>query len=259
MAPDELTEKERYLFDLNGYLVIDDVLDDDAVAELNGLIDDRDLPEPPQDSGSARFGDFLEWDEAFRDLLDHDRIMPLLEAILGDGFRLDHYYGIYLREGTGSLNLHGGGTPYDPPEYYHFEDGGMVSGMTVVSWNLRDTGPEYGGFCCLPGSHKANYAPPEAITEPHAEAETLADVPDEVVIPEAPAGSVTVFTEALTHGTSPWIGEHNRRSLLYKYSPAQQSWSSGYPEPPEGVEFTERQEALFEPPYFSGRPSLFED
>ncbi len=260
LADDEgLTDTGRYLFDLHGHLVIEDVLSPDEVDTLNELIDQQELPEPPKDSAAGRFNDFLEWGEPFCDLLDHDVIMAVLEELLGDGFRLDHYYGIYLREGTGTLNLHGGGTPYDPPEYFHFEDIGMVNGLTVVSWNLRDTGPEHGGFCCLPGSHKANYPYPDTIAEAHAGATTLEEEPDELVVPEGPAGSVTIFTEALTHGTTPWVAEHNRRSLLYKYSPAQQSWSSSYPDPPTSVDLTERQETLFEPPYHHGRPSLFED
>ena len=140
--------------------------------------------------------------------------MPRLKFILGDGFRLDHYYGIYLRNGTGPLGLHGGNTPYDPPEYYHFRNGRMYNGLTVVSWNLADTSPESGGFCCIPGSHKSNYVCPQEIRKSHVNA-------DCVVVPKAKAGSVVIFTEALTHGTAPWTAEYQRCSLLYKYSPAQ--------------------------------------
>ena len=31
--------------------------------------------------------------------------------------------------------------------------------------------------------------------------------------PEAEAGDMIIFTEALVHGTMPWEGEHERRSL----------------------------------------------
>jgi hypothetical protein len=247
-----MNEIEKYLFDLQGYLIIDDVLTPNELAELNRLIDDQNLPEPSLESGQARFGNFLEWGKPFCDLLDHARIMPLLKFILGDGFRLDHYYGIYLRQGTGPLNLHGGNTPYDPPEYYHFRNDRMYNGLTVVSWNLTDTGPAYGGFCCIPGSHKANYPCPPVIKEAHVNAAC-------VIIPEAKAGSVVIFTEALTHGTAPWTGKHQRRSLLYKYSPAQQSWGQQYAQPPVNVELTPRQRLLFELPYFNKRASLFED
>lgn len=246
-----MNETEKYLFDLQGYLIIEDVLSADEVADINRVIDAQNLPEPGLNTQGARFGGFLSWSESFVDLLDHERIMPYLRVILGDGFRLDHYYGIYMRQGTEALRLHGGNTPYDPPEYYHFRNGQMHNGLTVVSWNLADTGPAHGGFCCVPGSHKANYPCPAEVKENHA------DVPW-VIVPEAPAGSVVIFTEALTHGTAAWNAEHQRRSLLYKYSPAQQSWSQKHIQPPADVTLTERQRLLFEPPYFNSRRSLFE-
>jgi hypothetical protein len=179
--------------------------------------------------------------------------MPRLQGILGDGFRLDHYYGIYMQAGTEPLRLHGGNTPYDPPEYYHFRNGQMINGLVVVSWNLTDSGGELGGFCCISASHKANYPCPPAIQQAHLHAHA-----DCVVIPEARAGSVVIFTEALTHGTAAWRGQHQRRSLLYKYSPGQQSWAREHLRPPSDIALTPRQALLFEPPYFQNRASLFD-
>lgn len=245
-----MNEVERYQFDLQGYLILDNVLTDDEVAQLNRLTDTQNLPEPGAETSGARFSNYLTWGKPFCDLLDHPTLMPYLKVILDDGFRLDHYYGIYMRAGTERLNLHGGNTPYDPPEYYHFRNGQMYNGLTVVAWNLADTGPDHGGFCCIPGSHKANYPCPQEIKETHVDSGM-------VVIPEAKAGSVVIFTEALTHGTAPWIASHQRRSLLYKYSPAQQSWSKTHIQPPAGAELTARQLLLFEPPYFHQRQSLF--
>ena len=196
-------------------------------------------------------GGYLSWGQPFVDLLDHARVMPLLKFILADGFRLDHYYAIYADKGADRLGFHGGNRPYDPPEYYHFRNDRMYNGLTVVSWQLCDVGPDAGGFCCIPSSHKANWPCPPEIKEDHIQANC-------VTIPEAKAGSIIIFTEALTHGSAPWIEDHQRRSLLFKYSPAQQSWSSKHIQAPEGVGLTERQQLLFEPPYFSGRQSLFD-
>ena len=56
--------------------------------------------------------------------------------------------------------------------------------------------------------------------------------------------------------TAAWTAGYQRRSLLFKYSPGQQSWSANYTRPPEGVELTRRQELLFEQPYFNSRRSL---
>lgn len=245
-----MTEVEKYLFDLRGYMVVEDVLGEAELAELNRLVD-ANHPDLDPEARKLHQGGFLPWGKPFVDLLDHARVLPLLKFILGDGFRLDHYYAIYMQKGADRLGLHGGNTPYDPPEYYHFRNDRMYNGLTVVAWNLTDTGPDYGGFCCIPGSHKANYRRPQEIREAHVEM-------DCVVVPPAGAGSVVIFTEALTHGTAPWTAGHERRSLLFKYSPAQQSWSNRYAQPPEGVGLSPRQKLLFEPPYFHGRASLFE-
>ena len=113
--------------------------------------------------------------------------------------------------------------------------------------------------CCMPimarhpGSHKSNYRLPRQIDEnfehsPH------------VVVPEMPAGSVVLFTEALTHGTSTWHAEHDRRSVLYKYCVSHMAWTSKRVEMPSAVELTPRQEILFREPGDPLRhfPSLFE-
>jgi ectoine hydroxylase-related dioxygenase (phytanoyl-CoA dioxygenase family) len=71
---------------------------------------------------------------------------------------------------------------------------------------------------------------------------------------ELAAGDVVVFTEALTHGTAPWRARHERRTLLYKYSPGSSSWGKDEALPAElAPMLTERQRLLFEPPYVAYR------
>ena len=185
--------------------------------------------------------------------------MPILRFRLGDCFRLDRVFGIQLREGTPEGTLHadyGASTvtsKTQPGEYYHSRDNEILNGFVVVVWNLSDTGPDTGGLCCIPGSHKSNYKLPQKIF----------DAPDQascVVIPSVPAGSVILFTEALTHGTTSWRGKHDRRSLLCKYCVSQMSWSSKLVEPPTNVELTPRQKILFSAPGdpYHHFPSLFD-
>ena len=126
-------------------------------------------------------------------------------------------------------------------EYYYPRRTEILDGFVVVSWNLTDTGPDYGGFHCIPGSHKANYRVPE----------TISDAPEEsacVVIPDAPAGSVTLFTESLTHGTAKWRASHRRRSLLYKYSLSNLVWQTNRVQEPENFSLTGPQRTLLSEP-----------
>ena len=47
---------QKYLFELNGYLILEDVLTAGEVARLNSLIDGQGLPEPGLTTKEARFG-----------------------------------------------------------------------------------------------------------------------------------------------------------------------------------------------------------
>ncbi len=253
---------QQYLFDVQGYLVIEDVLSPAAVATLNQHIDDQQLPVPgkAQRFGSAPDGPgFLQWGTGFCDLLDHPKLMPILRFRLGDCFRLDRIYGMYMREGMPRGQLHadyGATSPtakVKPGEYYPFRDNQILNGFVVVTYNLADTGPEHGGFCCIPGSHKSNFKLPQQI----------ADAPEDspaVIVPNAPAGSAILFTEALTHGTAAWRGKHQRRSLLYKYCVSHIAWKGQRVAQPEGIALTERQKILFREPADPYRhfPALFD-
>jgi hypothetical protein len=63
------------------------------------------------------------------------------------------------------------------------------------------------------------------------------------------AGSVLIFTEALTHGTLDWAAPYERRALLYKYSPAHESWGRAGRSEELLAQMTERQRRILEPPY----------
>ena len=255
-------ELQQYLFDVQGYLVIENALGQEELAALNQLIDQQELPTPGkvQRFGSAPDGSgFLDWGKPFCDLLTHKAVMPVIRFRLGDCFRLDRIYGMYMREGMPRGRLHAdyGATSTtsdaQPGEYFPFRDNIVTNGFVVVTWVLSDTGPDHGGFCCIPGSHKSNFKLPPQIDQAPEEAPC-------VIIPNAPAGSAILFTEALTHGTAAWRGKHERRSLLYKYSVSHMVWTSRRVQPPADIELTPRQEILFSDPGDPHRffPSLFE-
>jgi ectoine hydroxylase-related dioxygenase (phytanoyl-CoA dioxygenase family) len=214
--PLPLTDHERYFFDLYGYVVRHDALDDDELEAANAAVDALPYPTPGPDLNSQRISGFLEGAQIFRDLIDHAAILEPVLELCGSTARLDHAYGIVMSNGTGGLGLHGGGTPHDPAQSYEVRNGRAYNGLLAVQWALVDHDPGDGGFMCVPGSHRANFALP-------------ADVPDswKVVVPLR-AGDVVLFTEGLTHGTATWRGRHERRTLLYKYAPGHSTWGTQY-------------------------------
>ena len=67
----------------------------------------------------------------------------------------------------------------------------------------------------------------------------------------AQKGDVVIFTETTTHGSLPWKAEHNRRALLYKFSPGHSAYGTitGTVEYPEFVkEMTPEQRAVMQAP-----------
>jgi hypothetical protein len=87
-----VTEEERYLFDLQGYLVIENALTEGEVAQLNDAIDRRSMWEErkqrPEGSHmnerKMHIGPLLEWGEPFRRLMAHPVILPYLKDLIGD-------------------------------------------------------------------------------------------------------------------------------------------------------------------------------
>lgn len=239
-----LTEHERYLFDVQGFLVRRGALKRRVVDDLNRAWDGLRLPPGGATIQSQRFTGHLNHDRAFRDLLDHPAVLDVVLELCGPGVRLDHTYGIVMAPGTSGLGLHGGAVPFDPAQYYVAEGGRIHSGLVAALWSLVESAPGDGGFACVPGSHKASFRLPATI-----------DVRSEIVL-EVPlgAGDVVIFSEALTHGTLPWRARHERRLLAYKYSPGSSSWGKDEVLPPELAPLlTTRQRLLFEPPYVAYR------
>ena len=224
-----ITEEERYAFDLQGFLVVRGVLTAEEVVAANAALDHyRDQIKPREDSTSGgavgyvgqsrrlELQGMLGWPEPhrapFRRMLVHPVVVSRLNAFCGPGFRLDH--GPWLlaaTTGTEGHCLHGAGTPFKPPIWYHVQNGGIHCRGVTVAWQLKDCADGDGGFCVIPGSHKSREPlPPELIT--------MEDGMGVVVQPAMRAGDVLFFVETAAHGALPWRADHERRSVLYKYA-----------------------------------------
>jgi Phytanoyl-CoA dioxygenase (PhyH) len=210
-----MTESERYFFDINGFLIRRNALDPEELQRLHHAILQQRYPPPGSDLGSQRFQNYLTADIAFRSLIDHQASLQVVLELCGPAVRLDHTYGIVMAPGTSGLDLHGGGTPHDPAQFYEVRGGEIHNGLIAVQWALVDHDAGFGGFRCIPGSHRANFA--------------LPDTADEMAVDiTLKAGDVVFFTEALTHGTSTWRAPYNRLSLFYKYAPGHLAWGRNY-------------------------------
>ena len=212
-----MTPEERFIFDLDGYLIIKNVLTPQEVKRLNEVADAtfvRDYDDPNEDSkgrkGRRQVGRVSAWSPETQALIDHPRILPYLIELLGPTFRLDHDYCIFMRPGAACGRLHGspGGHRGSQRKYLYLE-GEMLNGLSVVTFFLADAKAGDGGFTCIPGSHKTNFGQNVPL-----EVRDFERVPDYMVQPEVEAGDALIFTEALMHGTMPWRARHERRIFV---------------------------------------------
>jgi hypothetical protein len=250
-----MDDGQRYLFDLQGWITVPGALDAGELEVLNDELDRQVAAAVPADANTWRFGDILDWGLAWLNLIDNPRVTGMLESILGPGFRLDHDYADLIRRGKGPIGtvLHGGATPFDAGQSYGVYDGQIRSGLVVVAYNLRDVQPGDGGFAGVAGSHKSNFALPEDWKELEV------DPPRPFVTPvTGPAGTAIIFTEAISHGTLPWRGAGERRTVFLKYNPHAIAWSARFYDRGRYPGLTPRQRAILEPPNarYRGRPTV---
>ena len=215
------------------------------MVDLNALADEK-LADPG-DSKNQRSGRVSCWGPAAQSLIDHPKIVPYLLELIDRKFRLDHDYCIFMREGATGGQLHGG-EGHEGDHWYKYRDGQMRNGLCVVTFFLTHAAEGDGGFACIPGTHKSNF---------------LGGIPRDVmrferkvpyvVQPAVDAGDALFFTEALIHGTMPWRGTHERRALLYKYSPGHSAWSQNYYDHNDYPDLTDQQRRILEPPSVGSR------
>ena len=229
-----MNPKEKYFWDLTGFLVVPKVLTADEVQEANDAIDAysehllKQGSEGPQDGKQYVFeGKIVRTDNAypyfleipepistpFRKMLVQSQVVERLIEMCGPGFRLDHGPELIAHtRGVKGLRLHGSGNRHKPYVAYHHQGGKSSCGGVTVSWQFADVRPGDGGFAYVTGSHKSNYAMPKDL-------QYFRDHKFAVRQAEVRAGDVIFFMDgAQTHGTFPWQAAHQRRSVLYKYT-----------------------------------------
>ncbi|MCY4096124.1 MAG: phytanoyl-CoA dioxygenase family protein [Gammaproteobacteria bacterium] len=269
-----MNDQEKFLFDLRGYIVVENALTSTQVSELSDRLEERRrISTAGKDKKHSIFGSdrtvfaneddaawtspsLLEWGGTYIDLIDLPTIAPYLETLLGVGYRLDHdYLKIENADSQHTLYLHGGGQgaggardivgPTDGGQcFYRYNNGKFYNGLVTIAFELSDVSSESGGFACVPGSHKMNFALPEEWRI----SKTQAGVHECVDRVSANAGDAIIFTEACAHGTVPWEGGGERRTIFYKYCPHAVAWGACFYNADNYGDLTENQRAILMPP-----------
>ena len=192
-APVEMSQREKFLYDLNGFLVVEDVLSRGEIAALNaafdanwnrlgyvrGFVYDWAFGRP---ADANEFRGMCEWPhphcDPFRELLVPKRLIGHLNTMFGRGWRQSGYVPFMITAcnsvrpngeradpGIGGI-IHGaGGVQFHPAMHYRYANDTMRNGLTVFAYQLMDVEEGDGGFCCIPGSHKSNFPLPDHLRD----------------------------------------------------------------------------------------------
>jgi len=214
-----MNEEQRYLFDLQGYVVLKGVIPTDLIRACQETLDEierldpEDLPSgvshgKERSASELYVSNIVEASPAMHRLIDVPEVVDIVKEVSLGLYRLNHTYAIY-RWGTGYTYMHMAGSPLHPKATFMCHGGQMFSLLTKAVFPIVNNEIEDGCFAAIPGSHKANYGRP------------FGDHPDEnpplVPIP-AKAGDAIIFTEAMTHGSYVNTSGRPRRTIYYCYS-----------------------------------------
>ena len=113
-----MNDEQRFLFDLQGFLVVPGVLSAAELATLNAIADEKvERYSSPVEDWEEHQCSF--WGQPLVDLIDHPKVVPYLLELVGPYFRIDHDYCMFMRRGDKRGGLHGGSHPVhaagDPP------------------------------------------------------------------------------------------------------------------------------------------------
>lgn len=284
-----MTARQKFLFDLNGFIHLKKVLTLEEVEEMNAAIDRNLQKGQVRESAGLKntlknsvlsapgsrvdIGGMLGWPapdgDMFRRLLCHRELTPYLYSLLGEGYRLDHQPLVLVQDkGSEGFSLHGGplsghdGVPegkFNPELQYRCHNGTLWNSLLAMSVFLVDAKAGDGGFCALRGSHKLNFAMFNEFT--HGEDPEFMT---HIYQPAVSAGDVILFSEATVHGSMPWTADHQRRLALYRFAPANFAYGRAYLNnwgPDVLAKCTEAQKAVLGPPHAVRleRPVVTED
>jgi hypothetical protein len=249
--PGPLTERERFMFDTAGYLVIPDVLTPEEVAACLKAARRAHAPYP-QDEW-RQLGAVYEQEPAVERLIDHPAVLPKVRALLGDYFILQSSWCTVVPPG-----FTGGGYHQDGSGVYEFRRLATPTPLVQlrVGYFLTDqTDPDMGNMVMIPGSHNSSVPLPDSANED--------DLPIREVICGKP-GTVLMFHQGVYHcGTRnakdfsrfiqhmvyapPWLIPSDRkrndpaflerttplrRALLGEWNRPEEPFGMGYARPP---------------------------
>ena len=236
-----MTDAQRYLFDMMGYLHLEQALKRTELKAAQQAINryvnasEDELPEGFGRSNSlfdknrTQFKYAFAFDKVLEALVFHRSFWPIVLEASGRRPRLN----------SGEVRIN---TAKDPVHRLHCsresfgqyscryscDDGKIYCDDLVVFIYLTDVLPGDGGLLLVPGSHKSDFKrPPDVFNDGWIEK----DVPLGVANITARAGDIVITTELMTHGAMAWQPkDRDRRFFILRYRPQYHRQIREYPD-----------------------------
>ncbi len=233
------TALQDYLFDLRGYLILENAVDAAHVAALNSALDAFPPLEWGQwhghvqrldNNGAAglELQNIVEGGTPFEELIDHPAWVNLMRHYCGDegsyteGLFIDECFASLRRSG-GFFPVHSGGYRGSTRGQYRYKDGQFRCGQVNILLALTDVGPGDGGTMVIPGSHKSH------LPHPHmTDYASPMDAMEGVVEVHLKKGDALLFCDGLSHGASSRTNFGERRAVIYRYGVSWGTTRRGY-------------------------------
>ena len=210
-----MTSKQRYLFDLNGYLHIKNVLSDEELREAQQAVERCVRTSPDQLPHGRNFA----FDKSLEALTMHPVTWPIVKELTDDKPRFNR--GSLVVETHEKQTM----TPFHcaredcgwQTRRYEVRNGRIFCNDIIAFFYFTDVYPGDGGLLVLPGSHKSEFQRPDGLF--------LSDLEDPNPVLHSAiknitprAGDVVVLSELTTHGVLVWKPkDRDRRFLILRY------------------------------------------
>ena len=221
---------DEYLFDLRGYLLIEQAIQGELVDALNEAIDMLPPVEPQGWIGNAQRRDYtpdtgleihncVELGGPFETLIDHPGWIDHVHHVAGekdsyvDGLFIDECL-LSVRGPSGHHPAHSGGYKGAVRGAYRYKDGVFRCGQCNVLMALTDIGPGDGATMVVPGSHKSNFEHPNLGN--YAQGDRMDNLEGAVEV-YMKKGDALLFVDGITHGGSSRTSEGQRRCVIFRY------------------------------------------
>ncbi|MBB29004.1 MAG: hypothetical protein CME25_08905 [Gemmatimonadetes bacterium] len=241
------TDLKTYLFDLRGYIQLEQALTSEEVADLNTRLDEIPKLEPGEWFGNVHahnYGDgnsglnlqqIYEGGEPFERLIDHPSWIEKIKFFVGGEGTFDYHHGplfidenfANFREPGEAIGLHSGGYPPNLRNQYRYHGGRFMCGQVNILLALTDIGPGDGGTMLIPGSHKSNFKHPHYDRHRMSKDATVEGT-EGAVETQMKAGDALLFVDGISHGSAKRTNPGTRRIIVYRYGPSWGNFRHGY-------------------------------